>query len=231
MNDSLDDFTLLAGVLPGDEAWGGYPDDSQKPFQATQLLLLNDEFIADVNEVRNKYGVGQHILEGDRFSDDELYPSASLLDSFYNDIYRISNAIKFHGKWDEAVKQFIVGYDPEIVLVPSEKRQAIVAKNNSDYVEVRLYGVVDAKSIKKAAAHIAGMSKDLATSQDSESAVKYRPELAKSLRIQRLKEAGYTYSLIAESLADKQNGIEAEDVSAYLRNLKKQVEKIYAKSK
>ncbi len=229
MNDSLDDFTLLVGVLPGDEAWGDYPNDSRKPFQATQLLLLNEDFITDIAKLRSKYSVGQYALEGDRFNEEELYPEESLLDSFHTDIRRVSNGIKFPGTWDEAVKRFVIGYDPDIVLVPSERRQAIVAKNNDDYVEVRIYGVVDAKSIKKVAAQIAGMSKDGSSSQDRESTVKYRPELEKSLSILRLKKAGYTYSQIAESLSYKQNGIEAEDVSAYLRNLKKQVEKIYIK--
>lgn len=230
MNDSLDDYILLTGDLPGDEPWGNYPGNDKKPLQAYELLLLNNDFMKDVSELRNKYNVGHYTVEGDGFDEAELYPQDSQLGEFLKDVAIISRGIHFPGTWENAVKLFTIGYDPQIALVPASKRTGVIAKTHQDYIEVRYYGNPDEATIRKVAPSIKAMAEKHSTAQDKESSVKYRPKLKKSLVMKSLKDSGYTYSQIAAIFDTVQNGIEPEDVSPYIRNLHKQVEKIYTKS-
>lgn len=230
MNDSLDDYTLLSGDFPGDELWGNYPSNEKKSFQAYELLLLNNGFVKDIHDLRNKYDIGHYIIEGDGFDESEIYPQESQLDEFLEDVAKISSGIHFPGTWENAVKLFAVGYDAQVALVPASKRTGVIAKTHQDYIEVRYYGNPDEATVRKVTPSIKAMAEKRSTAQDKESSVKYRPKLKKSLAMKSLKDNGYTYSQIASLFDSVQNGIEPEDVSPYIRNLQKQVEKIYTKS-
>lgn len=230
MNDSLDDYTLLAGDLPGDETWGNYPNNDKKPFQAYELLQMNDDFMEDVTKLRNKYNVGHYALEGDGFDESEIYPPESKLAQFQKDIVALSERIHFPGSWENSVKLFVVGYDAQVALVPASKRTGILAKTHKDYIEVRYYGNPNEATIRKVTPGIKLLTEQRSTAQDKESSAKYRPQLHKSLTMKYLKDKGYTYQQIATMFTDIQNGIEAEDIPPYIRNLQKQVEKIYIKS-
>lgn len=232
MNDSLDDFDILFGVKPGSEEYyddnDGLPLTKGKPYQAHKLLTLNQQFMSDVQRLQNKYlgALDDHSRKYVR-RDGDIYPPENELDNFYKDISTIANKIHAPGTWDYGVELFVLGYDPEVALIPRQRRSAILAKQQDGYVEVRIYGKASAANIRGVATDVAKKVRANILPSDTESSMKVRPSLDKYLALKRLRDSGLTLKQTAESLRHVQANAGPDTVNKQLGDLESMVNKIY----
>ncbi len=180
------------------------------------MLNMNDSYLNDIHNLQRKYKRAEHFSKKRPSTDTE---------DFHKDIKKVSNKIKHHDDWHDAVELHVLKNDSTAVpFWPTLK--SVKGRIDGNKVVIEIIGDVTSEELRKFVPEIRNLVKHLHRQRNRTSYHKVDFD-ENTIRILKLRSEEKSYSEISKLLWPK-NPKPSHYVRNYIRASEKRIEKTYA---
>ncbi len=205
------------------EHQGSYEDRLEKDWEASDLLIRNEEFTSDIRKLKAKYAKYEWSAE-DFDGHDETTTKDPVRKQFYLDVREMANRIHYPGSWERGLRRLILSKSSDDSIFVRDAK-LIRMRKHKDHVDVQIYGDVTVPELRAYVPSVRKLIEDSGSRKTHASTRKKRSQ-SMHLAIYDLRKQGKSYQQISKHLGDDKVGY--SDISKYLELIQKQIADMYA---